>query len=232
MNSNNENIEANISQQGALFFEQLRQGQFSLFCFKYWMGKASDRALESETLKTKLFEFVQALPEFSTKEELYCYLHEHFLGEDVPGWMRFCIKLAGAMGAFGKKITQIVSLLAVRCAARQFIIGSRPGETIRKLKKLRNKGGYAFTLDILGEETRCQQHVDDYVDGYIEILENLKQELSSWKALGSSHQSMDWGDSPKVNISIKPSALCVNAEKIPPDDAVQASRRVGRLSVY
>ncbi len=90
-------------------------------------------------------------------------------------------------------------------AWRQFIVG----ETTRKRQKPGPypKDGFAFTVDLLGEATVSEGECDAYRDGYLEVLRALAKEQAGWKALGGASGDLDWGSVPKVNASIKPSAL-------------------------
>ena len=90
--------------------------------------------------------------------------------------------------------------------ALQFIIGNTISKTVKNLNKLRRKN-FAFTLDILGEATVSEKEADSYAENYIHLLEGLQQAQSDWTALGTANSTFDWNHSPKVNISIKPSAL-------------------------
>ncbi|MHC4098875.1 MAG: proline dehydrogenase family protein, partial [Planctomycetota bacterium] len=57
------------------------------------------------------------------------------------------------------------------------------------------------------EATVSEKEADLYAEKYIRLLEGLQQAQSNWTSLGTADSSLDWGHSPKVNISIKPSAL-------------------------
>ena len=89
--------------------------------------------------------------------------------------------------------------------ARQFIIGSTIAETVKNIGKFR-RNGFAFTLDVLGEATVSEQEADAYVGNYMRLLEGLEREQPNWSALGGA-SSLDWGHVPRIDLSIKPSAL-------------------------
>lgn len=208
-------LEERIAEQGAEFFAHLSRQRSSVFSLKSWIEKMMDWSMEREDFKLKLFRFIDALGTLTTEDMLYDYIEEHFLSAgDLPGFMRMGLKTAGAMGRPGRKLVHVAVHMGLKTVARQFIIGSQADETVARLRKMREKEGYAFTLDVLGEETISEKGVDQYVGGYLEILASLKKALPGWKALGDSGRDMDWGTDPKVNISVKPSALCAKAEEM------------------
>jgi RHH-type proline utilization regulon transcriptional repressor/proline dehydrogenase/delta 1-pyrroline-5-carboxylate dehydrogenase len=95
--------------------------------------------------------------------------------------------------------------------AKQFIIGENAKEALRTLNRLR-KDNFAFTVDILGEATVSEGEAEQYRQAYLELLGELDREQKNWKSLGRNDAGPDWGHTPVVNISIKPSALYSQAK--------------------
>ena len=94
------------------------------------------------------------------------------------------------------------------------------------LAKLR-KDGFAFTVDLLGEASVNEEESDAYAAGYHEVLDALAEEQKKWPALSGNgpDNGMDWGSMPKVNISIKPSALYSRANPVALEDSVEGIYR-------
>ena len=214
-------LKARIAAEGQQFFARLKNQKSSLLSMKYWVGKLMDWGMGREGFKQKLFGLIEQLPELESDRLLFDYLRKHFLSPEIPAFMRLGLKFAGLFGALGCWIVSFVVRSSIKIVAKQFIIGSGAADTVKTIKKLRGKNGYAFTLDVLGEETASEANVDAYVKGYLDFLEQIQTVLPNWDGLGDDSNNLDWGDSPIVNISVKPSALCVNAEETEPAQAVE-----------
>jgi RHH-type proline utilization regulon transcriptional repressor/proline dehydrogenase/delta 1-pyrroline-5-carboxylate dehydrogenase len=105
--------------------------------------------------------------------------------------------------------------------ARRFIIGSSAARTVENLTRLRRRG-YAFTLDVLGESARTDAQGESYVRTYLKLLDRLGEAQSRWAGLVSG-RDLDWGSAPRINVSIKPSALARGG------DLAAMSERAGRI---
>jgi RHH-type proline utilization regulon transcriptional repressor/proline dehydrogenase/delta 1-pyrroline-5-carboxylate dehydrogenase len=215
-------FEERIAEKGAKFFAQIGSEKSSIFSLRTWIEMMMTWSMEHEEFKFKLFGFVDTIPELTTEKMLYDYIQEHFLNaKEIPGLFRFGLRMAGWLGKPGRMIVNMGVHIGLKTVAKQFIIGSNADKTVARLKKLREKQGYAFTLDVLGEETKSEKDADDYVGGYLELLASLKKALPGWKALGDGGSDMDWDSDPKVNISVKPSALCPKVEQLGFDEIVE-----------
>lgn len=163
--------------------------------------------MSHEDFKVRLFRFIDVLPYLITDKMLNEHIQEYFVrDENVPAVLRFGAKSAGIGGHLGMKLVGKVIRKNIEKMAQQFIIGSTIPETIRNLGKLR-RNNFAFTLDILGEATVSEKEADLHVEKYIYLLEGLQQAQSNWAPLSRTDSILDWDCCPKVNISIKPSAL-------------------------
>jgi RHH-type proline utilization regulon transcriptional repressor/proline dehydrogenase/delta 1-pyrroline-5-carboxylate dehydrogenase len=200
-------LQQNILTRGREFFAALGNEVPSIFKKNYWTGKVMDWSMSHEDFKVRLFRFIDVLPYLTTDKMLNEHIQEYFArDENVPAVLRFGAKSAGIGGRLGMKLVGKTIRKNIESMAYQFIIGSTIPETIRNLGKLRQKN-FAFTLDILGEATVSEKEADLYAEKYMNLLEGLRQAQSNWAALGRVDSALDWGCVPKVNISIKPSAL-------------------------
>jgi len=187
-----------------------------------------DWSMAHEDFKVQLFRFIDVLPYLTTEEMLGHHIKEYFShGESVPAVLRLGAKSAGLGGKIGMKVLGKVIRKNLEMMALQFIIGGSVDETVKNLKKLREKGNFAFTLDVLGEATVNEKEADDYVNSYMELLDGLAVAQKNWSPLDGGDGDLDWGDSPKVNISIKPSALYSQSD--PADFEGTVSQMVTRL---
>ncbi len=201
-------LDKKISDRGKEFFASISGEAPSIFNKGWWTGKVMDWSMKNENFKVQLFRFVDVLPYLNTSDSLTRHIDEYFAGDDqdVPKVLKWG---AGAMGSgLGGKLAAGLMAKTIRSniegMAKQFIIGENTADAMKNLKKIR-KDGFAFTVDILGEASVSEIESDAYLKEYIELLDALKKEHSSWSALGG--KDLDWGHAPKVNISVKPTAL-------------------------
>jgi len=201
-------LDKKISDRGKEFFASISGEAPSIFNKGWWTGKVMDWSMKNENFKVQLFRFVDVLPYLNTSDSLTRHIDEYFAGDDqdVPKVLKWG---AGAMGSgLGGKLAAGLMAKTIRSniegMAKQFIIGENTSDAMKNLKKIR-KDGFAFTVDILGEASVSEIESEVYLTEYMELLDALQKEHSSWSALGGGN--LDWGHAPKVNISVKPTAL-------------------------
>jgi RHH-type proline utilization regulon transcriptional repressor/proline dehydrogenase/delta 1-pyrroline-5-carboxylate dehydrogenase len=201
-------LDKKIRERGREFFASISGEAPSIFNKGWWTGKVMDWSMKNENFKVQLFRFVDVLPYLNTSDSLTRHIDEYFAGDDqdVPKVLKWG---AGAMGSgLGGKLAAGLMAKTIRSniegMAKQFIIGENTADAMKNLKKIR-KDGFAFTVDILGEATVSEIESEAYLNQYMELLAALKKEHTSWPALGVGE--LDWGHAPKVNISVKPTAL-------------------------
>jgi len=200
-------LEARILARGRDLFAVLGDEAPSVFNKDWWTGRLMDWSMGHEDFKLQLFRFIDVLPCLTTEEMLAEHIREYFSeGENVPTVLRLGAKSAGIGGRLGMKLLGKTICKNLESMARQFIVGNTIPGTVKNIGKFRRKG-FAFTLDVLGEATVSEQEADAYAENYMRLLEGLEGIQSDWPALGESGSPMDWGYAPKIDLSIKPSAL-------------------------
>ena len=222
-----QHLDARIVERGKEFFKSISGEAPSIFNKGFWTGKVMDWAMQNEGFKVQLFRFVDVLPYLNTSEALTRHIREYFSadGADVPPVLKWGAGAAGFGGAFTGMLMGKFIRSNIEGMARTFIIGENTKEAIKGLAKLR-KEGFAFTVDLLGEATVSEEEADAYANGYLEVLDAIAKEHAKWAPLadstdstgttaggsGGPDASQDWGHTPKVNVSIKPSALYSQAK--------------------
>lgn len=193
-----------ITQRSKEFFASISGESPSIFNKGWWSGKVMDWAMKNENFKIQLFRFVDVLPYLTTSESLTRHIEDYFGGQDIPSVMKWGAKGAGFSSFLIGKVVNKTIRSNIESMAQQFIIGETTKEALKTIKKIRGMG-FAFTIDILGEATVSEAEAAGYLDKYLELLDALKQSHAKWPALDGSE--MDWDHAPKINISVKPSAL-------------------------
>jgi len=199
-------LEARILERGRELFSAIGSETPSVFDKDWWTGRLMDWSMSHEDFKLQLFRFIDVLPYLTTDEMLAGHIREYFSeDENVPAVLRLGARSTGIGGRLGTKLLGKTIRKNLEGMARQFIIGSTIAETVKNIGKFR-RNGFAFTLDVLGEATVSEQEADAYVGNYMRLLEGLEREQPNWSALGGA-SSLDWGHVPRIDLSIKPSAL-------------------------
>ena len=199
-------LDHKITARSREFFASISGEAPSIFNKGWWTGKVMDWSMKNENFKIQLFRFVDVLPYLTTSESLARHIREYFAGDDqdVPAVMKW-----GAIGAgFGGKLTGIIVNRTIRTnlegMAKQFIIGENVKDALKSIKKIR-KDGFTFTIDILGEATVSEKEAATFMEMYLELLAALEKSYRDWVPIGGD--TLDWGHAPRINISVKPSAL-------------------------
>ncbi|KPL05630.1 1-pyrroline-5-carboxylate dehydrogenase [candidate division BRC1 bacterium SM23_51] len=222
-----EELEPRIVARGRDFFAGIRNEVPSLFNKSLWTGKVMDWCMKNDAFKVQLFRFVDVFPSLTSGRSLSRHILEYFGGEnqDVPSILKWGAKGAGLAGAVGAKVLSTAIRMNIQNMAKLFIVGETTKDAVRNLLKLR-KQGFAFTVDVLGEATVSEEEAERYVAAYLDLLGEMEAEQAKWETLrGNSHageaDDLDWGHSPKINISVKPSALYSQANPADFEGSVQ-----------
>ncbi|MDD4730682.1 MAG: L-glutamate gamma-semialdehyde dehydrogenase [Desulfovibrio sp.] len=219
---NQSTLETDIKATGRAFFDSIRGEAPSVFNKGFWTGKVMDWAMKNEDFKVQLFRFVDVLPYLNSSDNLTRHIEEYFSGEDadIPAVLKWGAgKSTGLIGNLAGKMMGKAIRSNIEGMGRQFIVGQNTKEALKGLKKLR-KDDFAFTVDLLGEATVSEEESEAYMNGYLELLDAVAREQAAWPALGGQGD-LDWGYAPKVNVSVKPSALYSQSKPVDVEGSVQ-----------
>jgi RHH-type proline utilization regulon transcriptional repressor/proline dehydrogenase/delta 1-pyrroline-5-carboxylate dehydrogenase len=182
--------------------------------------------MNHEALKVQLFRFVDALPLLHDDEAVAGHLREYLeaAGGRLPWWMRRAVKALPRRGLFGRLLAEAARLNATHLA-RRFISGSNIAEALVTIDRLR-KRSLAFTVDLLGEATITEAEADAVQKQYLDLLAGLTAAVNGWPEQPLIDRDSS-GPIPRVNVSVKLSALFSQFDPINPDGTSAAVR--GRL---
>ena len=210
-----------IIRVGSEIFEKMKGKSPSVFNKDWWSGKVMDWSMKDENFKIEMFRFVDVFPALRTPVEVAEHLQEYFCRPE----QNFPASFQWGLGKV--KPNSIVAKIAakqiekqMKGMAKKFIAGSDAKEALKALKKCW-KQDLAFTLDLLGEATLSENEADDYFDRYEEIIDTLVSDVMDWKKKPQL-ESAPWGVVPRVNVSIKVSALFSQIDPIDPGGSIDA----------
>jgi RHH-type proline utilization regulon transcriptional repressor/proline dehydrogenase/delta 1-pyrroline-5-carboxylate dehydrogenase len=222
----NPTLDARTKDYGREIFARLdRQGPV-LFTRAWLEDKLMGLGMHDPALKVQLFRFVDTLPYLKQHEEVSRHLRE-YLGEakdELPRWARWGTRVIPNGGLLGKALAWQARGNAERMA-RKFIAGSNVAEAVEAVREMRNRR-LAFTIDLLGEATITETEADHVQKQYLDLLSGLTREVNTWPEEPAIDRD-DRGPIPRVNVSVKLSALFSQFDPIDPEGTSRVVR--GRL---
>lgn len=208
--------EQDIMTVGSEMLNIAKNHKSGLLSAKFYQDKLMDWSMKDHNFKVQLFRFVDAFPSLTTPDMVHDHLVDYLTqpGVKAPPFMDLGLKAGGvAKGMMTKTISSQINNMA-----KNFIAGTDASDALPMLGKLW-KDGIAFSVDLLGEACVSNAEADAYQAKYLDLVNNLVDEASSWKhneRLESDHL----GIVPRVNVSIKVTSLCANFNPIAPDAAI------------
>ncbi len=216
-------MQREIEARGLEIFARMKGETPGLFSQKNVAGRLMDWSMRNEALKVQLFRFVDVLPTLNSSREIARHAYEYLGGGTggLPAFVQWGVRLSPKipwLAAFAarKGVTQM---------ARTFILARNGAEAVPALRKMRS-WPLAFTVDILGETAVSEVEAGQYQARYLELIESLAREAKDWPRV-EQIDCDDRGDIPRVNISVKVSAL--NPQILPTDPEGAIERLSDRL---
>ena len=197
----------------------------TLFERRWWSQAAINLAMHNLDFKTQLFRFIDMLPSVSDDQRVVTLAQEYFgsmAGQAFGlGWG---LKALAATGV-GARLSGHAIRAQVEQMARTFIAGASIGEAVPVLHRLWDEGK-AWSVDLLGEATISDQEADRYRDHCLVVLKTLAEAACLWEPAPLLEQDHH-GRLPRVQLSLKISALSPHLDPIDPDGSFESV--AGRL---
>jgi RHH-type proline utilization regulon transcriptional repressor/proline dehydrogenase/delta 1-pyrroline-5-carboxylate dehydrogenase len=180
--------------------------------------------MSQEALKVQLFRFIDTLPLLRDPEVIVDHLREYLeaAAKQLPWWVRWGTRLLPRRGFWGRLLANSAKWNATHLA-RRFISGSNVEEALATIRRLRNNS-LTFTVDLLGEATIAESEADAVQKQYLDLLSGLSREVNRWPEIPLIDRD-DSGPIPRVNVSVKLSALFSQFDPIDPAGTSSAVRR-------
>ena len=199
-------LDSRIVERGRQLYARIEEGAPSFFA-KDWKSKILDRSMNDDSFKVEMFRFVDVFPALNESKSVAQHLREYFArpDQDFSKILQWAIKSIDPDSLAARIVARGIGA-NIRSMGRQFIAGESAEGALWGLRKLRKKG-LAFTMDILGEAVVSETEADAYARQYSDLLEVMSRETASWEGLAPGTDGLDWGSSPKINVSVKASAM-------------------------
>jgi len=223
MTSRPDTTEQAVQSLAHSLYQKAAQHKPSLFEAKDLLGRMIDWSLNDESLRVALFRFVDVLPSLESSSEIGRHLEEYFARVDHA--LGGLVVLAQALHA-GTLVAPVVRRNVINLA-RRFIAEESGGHLVSVLENLRKEPA-AFTLDIVGEATVSDREARAMQQRYLDLLRRLSRTSQTWTACPQIDESPT-GKIPRVNLSIKLSALCARFDPLDPGTETTVRERLRQL---
>lgn len=174
-----------------------------------------------EGLKVELFRFVDALPTLRTPHAVAGHLAEYLEQPSVdlpPGLQRLMGLLHRSSAA--EFIAAEAAQIGTRMMAHRFIAGRDANTATAQVQRLRRRN-LAFSIDLLGEAVISETEADEYQNRYLNLIQELTDIAATWPPKAQLDDS-PYGQLPRVNVSIKLTALYSRFDPMAAEDTAQA----------
>jgi RHH-type proline utilization regulon transcriptional repressor/proline dehydrogenase/delta 1-pyrroline-5-carboxylate dehydrogenase len=175
-----------------------------VFRLSWWNERLMDWAMRRPAFKTQLFRFVDVFPAMTDQADVARHVEDYFAGEDSPRLLRWGSAVADHV-PLGQRLEARVARRNIERMARQFIVGEDPADAVHGLYDLWRDGS-AFSVDLLGEKTVVLSEADRYASRLVDLLTTVSDAAAGW-APNDRLERDDLGSLPRVNVSLKPTAL-------------------------
>ncbi len=216
-------VESRTLEVGRYIFEHLSQQRPSFLQRRWWDDRVMDLAMRDERVKVQLFRFVDVLPMLTTSTAVVGHLNEYLadVRDQLPRPLSVALGISRRASLTRDAVAQAARLSAMDLA-RRFIAGTNTDEVVDAAQRERklNRG---FTLDILGEAVISDLEADRFCQAYTDLIESIAPRVNRWEQNGHIDRGV-LGPLPRMNLSIKLSALDARFDAIDPDGTLE---RVG-----
>ncbi|MBW3610303.1 MAG: proline dehydrogenase family protein [Actinobacteria bacterium] len=194
----------------------------------WWTEQMLEWAMSHPSFKTQLFRFVDVAPATVDDADVLRHLSEYFEGGDVPRLVDLGLGAAEHL-PLGRAAAASLARRNIRRVAQQFIVGVDPEVAVEQLERLWRRGS-AFTVDLLGEKTLTEAEADRYAARVDELLTVLADRSRLWPP--DAHlEHDDLGPLPRVNVSVKPTALSSRYGPLTAAEGMEQAKRRLRASL-
>ena len=218
-------LESEIHRIGRQLAERSAGHVPTVFHARWWAGTLLDWCMKDEHFKVQLFRFIDVLPALKSDSMVSRVVEEYFGGTESPAsplhW--------GLRAISGTRLGAYLSAKSLRHHIHQtaytFIAGASIQEAVPTLARLWAEGR-AYSVDLLGEATVSEREADQYRDRCVAALTLLGEAVKAWPAMPVLERDYV-GSLPRVQLSVKLSALYSQLDGIDPEGSYRAV--AGRL---
>ena len=211
-----------IAQQLSAAIERPQSWLEGLGSKLHWDDTLLRWAISNASLRTQLFRLIDVLPSLPDSVEIARHLQEYLGGStsELPDTLHALLNFAQPHSLGGQVAAKTI-LTATKTLAHRYIAGETLAQALRTIQRLRQQH-LTFTLDMLGEAVISESEASDYLEGYLQLMEQVSQAAQQWSPVPQIDQAQG-EDLQQVQVSVKITAFCAQFD---PLDAHGSQTRV------
>ena len=209
-------IEDAIVSKGREIFARMHGATPRLFSRGSLTGRLMEWSMRKEQLKVQLFRLIDVLPALTDSREIARHARDYLGG--AGGALPWPLRIGLEAGAKAPGLLAFGARAGVRQMANNFILAHNADGAIPKLRRLREKR-LTFTADILGETVLSESEAVKYQERYLQLIARLADAAETWIDVAQL-DSDGRGPIPKINVSVKISALYSQIHAAAPEEAI------------
>ena len=175
-------------------------------------------SMRDPAFKAQLFRFVDVLPSLDSSGEIVRHLQE-YLGDKAVE-LNPAMRTGLAAAAFAPALVAGPVKANVTSMAGQFVAGATPADLVKRLRR-NAEAGVATTIDLLGETVVSEAEADAFLQRNLEVLDTVSKAMARDAAPCFSDQGPR-GPLPRINLSVKVSALTPEVHPADPKRSIDA----------
>ena len=178
-------------------------------------------AMKDPAFKAQLFRFVDVLPSLDSSAEIVRHLRE-YLGDKAVE-LNPAMRTGLAAAAFAPALVAGPVKANVTSMAGQFVAGTSPSDLVKRLRA-NAASGIATTIDLLGETVVSESEAEVFLRRNLDVLDTVSAELARDEKPCFSDMGPG-GPLPRINLSVKMSALTPEVHPADPGASINALKR-------
>ncbi len=213
-------LEPSIRQFGHTLATQAHHHAPKVWDYRWWTDLILDWGTRDEHFKVQLFRFIDVLPSLKTDEQFIRILQEYFLEvPSLPVPFRWLLSQCSRNPITGRVGTRLLRRQLLRMAYT-FMAGDSIAQAQPTLTRLWNNQ-CTTSVDLLGEASVSETEADHYLHRCVDTLHAMHRMAQEWPSQPLvEHDHL--GPIPKIQLSIKLSALYSQLDPIAPSRCYEA----------
>ncbi|HWA85961.1 MAG TPA: proline dehydrogenase family protein [Opitutus sp.] len=190
-----------------------------IFSKKGAYARVMDWSMKDPAFKTQLFRFVDVLPALRSSGEIVRHLQE-YLGDQAVE-LNPAMKAGLAASSFAPALVAGPVKANVVAMAAQFVAGETPADLVKRIRQ-NTAAGLATTIDLLGETVVSAGEADAFLQRNLDVLDTVSSFLAKEPQPGFSDLGPKDAPLPRLNLSVKISALTPDVHPADPENSIIA----------
>jgi RHH-type transcriptional regulator, proline utilization regulon repressor / proline dehydrogenase / delta 1-pyrroline-5-carboxylate dehydrogenase len=193
-----------------------------IFSKKGAYARVMEWSMKDPAFKAQLFRFVDVLPALNSSAEIVRHLQE-YLGDKAVE-LNPAMKAGLAASSFAPALVAGPVKANVVSMAQQFVAGATPADLVKQFRK--NAGlGLATTIDLLGETVVSEGEADVFLQRNLDVLNTVAAAIAKDGQPGFSDVGPANIPLPRLNLSVKISALTPDVHPADPENSIAALKQ-------